>query len=158
MKLEEAKLIAEKVKQLLLPHCHKIEIAGSIRRGKPLVHDIDMVLIPKPGDELLLNTVLCSIGRIEMDGDKIKKVRLPENISVDLYMATPDTWAGLLLIRTGSAESNMRLASLAKQKGWQLKANGDGLFDEVGNKIAGDTEESIFEALGVPYQLPNERG
>ena len=59
--------------------------------------------------------------------------------------------------KAGSAEHNMRLATLAKRKGWHLKVSGDGLFDENGNRIAGDTEESIYEALGIPYQEPNER-
>ena len=145
MKLEEARPIGERVKDILSPHCDKIKIVGSIRRGKAFVHDIDMVAIPKPETELLLNTVLCSIGTVE-------------NITVDIYLATPATWATLLLIRTGSAESNIRLSGLAKSKGWHLKASGEGLFDEDDNRIAGDTEESIFSALGIPYLEPNERG
>jgi hypothetical protein len=156
--LEDAKLIAERVKATLSPHCERVEIAGSIRRGKATVHDIDLVMIPKPGEDLVLNSLLCGIGTIEVDGPRLKRLRLPkENISVDIYIATPATWATLLLIRTGSAESNVRLSSLAKRKGWHLKASGEGLFDEDGNRIAGDTEESIFEALGVQYQQPNER-
>ena len=93
-----------------------------------------------------------------MNGSKVKKLHLPENITVDIYLATPATWATLLLIRTGSAESNIRLSGLAKSKGWHLKASGEGLFDEDDNRIAGDTEESIFSALGIPYLEPNERG
>lgn len=157
MKLEDARVIGETVKATLSPHCDRIEIVGSIRRGKASVRDIDMVLIPKPETELLLNTVLCSIGRIEVDGPKLKRLHLPENIDIDIYLATPATWSTLLLIRTGSAEHNMRLSSLAKRKGWHLKAGGEGLFDGDGKRIAGDTEESIFEALGVPYQYPKER-
>jgi len=38
-----------------------------------------------------------------------------------------------------------------------LKASGDGLFNEEGERIAGDTEQSIYEALGIPYQEPQER-
>ena len=144
MKLQEARVMAERMKDTLSPHCDRIEIAGSIRRGKLFVHDIDLVTIPKQGQELILDSVLCSIGTIEMDGAKIKRLRLPENIELDIYLATPATWATLLLIRTGSAESNMRLATLAKRKGWHLKVSGDGLLDENGNRIAGDTEESIF--------------
>ena len=48
MRLEEARDIAKRVKEKLMPHCERIEIVGSIRREKPIVHDIDMVLIPKP--------------------------------------------------------------------------------------------------------------
>lgn len=160
MRLEEAKRIAERVKSTLTPYCDRIEIAGSIRRGKPIVHDIDIVLIEKPEAALTINYALSHIGTIAKDGPKIKQLWYAENqslISVDLYLATPATWATLLLIRTGSKENNIRLATMAKRKGWQLKANGDGLFDEHNNRVAGDTEESIYEALGIPYQEPEER-
>ena len=160
MRLEEATTIAEKVKRILSPYCQKIETAGSIRRGKPVVHDIDMVLIEKPELRLVLSSVIASIGRITLNGDKIKSLWYGDNlpgISIDIYLATPATWATLLLIRTGSKDSNIRLATLAKGKGWHLKANGDGLFNESGERIAGETEESIYRALGVPYQEPEDR-
>lgn len=160
MRLEEATTIAEKVKESLSPYCEKLEIAGSIRRRKPVVHDIDMVLIEKPEAALILSSLIASMGRMELNGDKLKRLwygdKLP-SISIDIYIATPATWATLLLIRTGSKENNIRLASLAKRRGWQLKANGDGLFNERGERIAGETEQSIYEALGIPYQEPNER-
>ena len=159
MRLKEARLIAKEMKATLSPHCDRIAIAGSIRRGKPLVHDIDMVMIPKPREDLVLSSLLRSIGKMELDGPKTKRLRLPnENIAIDIYLATPATWVTLLLIRTGSAESNIRLSGLAKSKGWRLKASGEGLLDEDGNRIAGDTEESIYEALGIPYEEPHERG
>jgi len=161
MRLEEATTIAEKVKETLSPYCERLEIVGSIRRGKPVVHDIDMVLIERPSAWLLLNSLIASIGTIELGGNKIKRLWYGDKesgIAIDIYYATPATWATLLLIRTGSKESNIRLASLAKRKGWHLKANGDGLFNEKGERIAGETEESIYRALGIPYQEPQERG
>lgn len=159
MRLEEATTIAEKVKGILSPHCEKIEIVGSVRRGKPVVHDIDIVMIPKPEAVLVVDSLLTSIGYVRLNGAKIKRLwRGRDSIGIDIYIATPATWATLLLIRTGSKESNIRLASIAKRQGWHLKANGDGLFNEKGERIAGETEESIYEALGIPYQEPNERG
>ena len=160
MRLEEATLIAERVKEVLTPYCERVEIVGSIRRGKPIVHDVDIVLIEKPEAALTINYVLSHIGTIAKDGPKIKQLWYTENqslISVDLYLATPATWATLLLIRTGSKENNIRLCSLARRKGWHLEASGGGLCDEDGNRIAGDTEESIYQALSVPYQEPRER-
>jgi len=160
MKIEEARLIAERVKEKLSPHCDRIEIAGSIRREKPTVHDIDIVLIEKPGSLLEINEVLASIGSMDMNGSKIKRLWYGDTepgISIDIYVATPATWATLLLIRTGSKENNIRLCSLARQLGLQLKANGDGLFNESGQRLAGDTEQSIYEVLRIPYQEPNER-
>ncbi len=81
-----------------------------------------------------------------------------EEITLDVYYATPETWATLLLIRTGSKENNIRLATLANKRGWRLAASGDGLFNEKGERIAGDSEESIYETLGLRYQEPWERG
>ncbi|GAI08995.1 unnamed protein product, partial [marine sediment metagenome] len=82
----------------------------------------------------------------------------PFSTQVDIYVASEKTWATLLLIRTGSKENNIRLATLAKKRGWHLAASGDGLFDENRQRIAGDSEESIYEALNLPWQRPEERG
>ena len=75
---------------------------------------------------------------------------------VDIYFATSSSWGTLLLIRTGSKEHNVFLARRARSLGMELKASGAGLFRN-GVRIAGDTEESIFEALGLPYKEPEER-
>ena len=158
MNLKEAQQIAEKVREVLLPYCDRIQIAGSIRRARPTVHDIDIVLIENPEAALIISSALASIGVIKLNGSKIKRLHYHKaNIDIDIYFATPTTWPTLLLIRTGSKESNIRLATRAKRMGWQLKANGDGLFNENGERVAGDTEESIYRALGVSYQMPNER-
>ena len=95
-------------------------------------------------------------GTMKMSGKKIARVTM-EKIDLDVYYATEETWATLLLIRTGSKESNLRLATAAKRKGWRLAASGGGLFDENDQRIAGDTEQSIFEALGLRYPEPWER-
>jgi DNA polymerase (family 10) len=97
------------------------------------------------------------LGQLKMSGQKIMRVMIG-NTQVDIYIADETTWATLLLIRTGSKDSNIRLCSLAKKKGWHLAASGDGLFNETGERIAGDTEESIFKALGLPFQRPEDRG
>ncbi|MBA7506573.1 hypothetical protein ES706_05265 [subsurface metagenome] len=159
--LERARKIAEGIVELLKPYCKRIEggrfyieVAGSIRRQKPWVNDIDLVLVPK--DLWNLHAELAKLGQMKMSGSKIMRV-MYGSIQVDVYIADESTWATLLLIRTGSAQNNIRLATLAKKKGWHLAASGDGLFNETGERIAGDTEESIYEALGVPWQEPWER-
>jgi len=158
MRLETAQPIANRVKKLLMPYCKRIEIVGSIRREKSIVHDIDMVLIPKPYAAIMMSGLLTTIGELKANGDKIKRVHLPtENIDIDIYLATPASWATLVLIRTGSKENNIRLAIAARRKGWQLKANGDGLFNDQGKRIAGDSEQSIYQALSIPYQEPQAR-
>ena len=155
MQLERAKAIADEVVKRLSPYCKKIEVAGSIRRRKSTVNDIDLVLIPS--DLWNLQHEIMGRGQVKMSGSKIMRVMV-DRTQVDIYVASEETWATLLLIRTGSKENNIRLASLAKKKGWHLAASGDGLFNENGQRIAGDSEESIYEALNLPWQEPEERG
>ena len=155
MELEKAKAIAERVKALLEPVCWEVVVAGSIRRRRPVVNDIDLVLVPR--DRYAVDSVLMRLGKVKMSGMKLARVQM-DSITLDVYYATPETFPTLLLIRTGSVENNIRLATLAKRRGWHLAANGDGLFDERGQRVAGDTEESIYEALQLPWQEPWQRG
>ncbi len=155
MELQRAKKRASEVVERLRPFCAKIEVAGSIRRKSPFPRDIDLVLIAT--DRPRVDAILMWFGSVRMSGMKIARVQL-KDISVDLYFADEKTWATLLLIRTGSKENNIRLCTLAKKRGWHLAASGDGLFNGNGERIAGDSEESIYEALGLPYQQPWKRG
>jgi DNA polymerase (family 10) len=156
--LEAAELIAKAIVAKLKPYCKRIEVAGSVRRQRPRVNDIDLVLIPL--DIWNLHHELMGLGQMRMSGTKILRVISPSPygpLQVDIYIATPETWGTLLLIRTGSTEHNIRLCARAKQRGWHLAANGDGLFNEEGKRIAGDDEASIFRALGLAYREPPER-
>lgn len=130
-------------------------LESGMKSGAPsLAIRIDLVLIPQ--DLWELHHEIAGLGPVRMSGNKIMRVEVG-NTQVDIYFCEPETWATLLLIRTGSAENNIRLASLAKKKGWHLAASGDGLFNENGQRIAGDTEASIYKALGLPFQEPWER-
>ncbi len=156
--LERAQKFAEAIIKKLEPYCKRIEVAGSVRRKRPWVNDIDMVIIPKDLWNLhneILN--LCRPHPAKMTGAKIMRIEV-NSTQVDIYFADEKTWATLLLIRTGSKENNIRLCSLAKKRGWHLAASGDGLFNERGERIAGDSEQSIYQALGLGYQQPWERG
>jgi len=154
MQLARAQKIAEEIQKRLSPYCSRIQVAGSVRRKKPWVNDIDFVLIPS--DPWNLQHEIAGMGQVKMSGTKITRVMVG-SVQVDFYFATEETWATLLLIRTGSAENNIKLCSLAKKKGWHLAASGEGLFNENSQRIAGDTEQSIYEALELPYQEPERR-
>jgi len=157
MELEVAQKIATEVIERLSPYCQKIETAGSIRRRKAIVHDIDLVLIPSDAWNLEGEVLaLASPFQPRMGGEKLKRFDY-KGAQIDLYYATVQTWATLLLIRTGSKENNIFLCSRAKDMGWHLAASGDGLFNEKGERIAGDSEISIYNALGLPFQRPEER-
>jgi DNA polymerase (family 10) len=76
---------------------------------------------------------------------------------VDVYFAKRETWATLLLIRTGSKEHNIKLAQRAKELGMKLRASGDGIEGVSGDSIIVNAEEEIFAILGLPYVLPERR-
>jgi len=159
MEYGQAADIAHEVIQKLAPSCDAIAIAGSLRRKRPFVNDLDFVAVPRNQGQFI--TALQELGKFKMGGQKIIRVQHPK-IMLDIYVADVNTWATLLLIRTGSKAHNIKLCSLAKQKGMQLKADGSGLFrfvDSAGTvvRIAGGTEESIFKALGLEYVPPERR-
>ncbi len=129
-------------------------VLGSIRRKKPEVHDIDIIVQVAPAIDLSC-VVLHAFDKVEANGNKIKRGTF-RGASVDLYIADDETFDTLVLIRTGSVVHNIKLTALAKSKGLKLHASGKGLTDEKGQVIA-RTEREIFAALDLPYFEPEER-
>jgi len=167
---EVAHVVARKIVEELRPTCDRIEIAGSLRRGNLAVHDIDLVLLPRtlpeefsldgsvPLEELLKHLVKRGSLASVRGKDKVKCfVATKTGIPVDLYVARPETWATLLLIRTGSKEHNIRLAQRAKELGMRLRASGDGIENENGGLLKVDAEEDVFRILELPYLAPRDR-
>ncbi len=153
MKLELAEALAAELMAELTPCTKRIEVVGSIRRRRPQVRDIDLLVLPK--DLPLLDTKLRELG-CQFGGPKIRRL-VYKGARVDIYIATEQTWATLLLIRTGSTRHNVHLCARARLRGMQLKANGEGLLDSQGKRVAGESEQSIFAALGLKYRDPQER-
>ena len=158
MKLEDAKEIAKEFIGHIKDLCERMEIVGSIRRQCSEVNDIDLVVIPKGPfmAKLITEHMKGKLWRLKFKGKKFIQLIFKEK-QIDIYIASQDTWGTLLLIRTGSKENNIYLANRAIAMGLQLKADGGGLFDASGRRIAWDSEQIIYEALGLEYQLPEER-
>ena len=158
--LKEAEMLAAKVKGAVCIYCNKIEVAGSIRRQKAKVHDIDFVVVTendakwqKIGEELKRLK-----AKPDCRGNSIIKALLPCRsgfFQVDFYRAKPETFGIHFIIRTGSAEHNMWLAGYALSKGYRLKYS-TGLMKD-GVAVAGETEENVFAALELPCPLPEHR-
>ncbi|GAI20461.1 unnamed protein product [marine sediment metagenome] len=153
MELEKARAIADEIIKRLAPYCSRIQVAGSIRRKAPYPKDIDLVLIP--ADPWNLDQEIRRLGPHRADGKKLKRI-LCDGVQVDLYLAEPETWGMSLLVRTGSANHNIKLATKAKKMGLHFSV-ARGIEDEKGMVIASQTEEEVFNALGLNYILPEER-
>lgn len=169
IELWRAKGIAETVVRLLEPYCLRgdgvaperhtlIEVAGSIRRHRPWVHDIDIVLVSDSAQGWDFHDTVRKIGIVKKSGPKIVQVNTAGNVQIDLYFATPATWWTTLLIRTGSAGHNIKLCQRAKLKGFTLHADGSGLEElDTKKRIIPRGEAEIFERLGLDYRAPEER-
>jgi len=152
MQLEEAQRLAEQFVNEIAICCEKVKIVGSVRRRKPEVKDIDLVLLVKPEHWWDFTLKLRQLSKIIIDGKQVKRV-VYKGEQIDLYFATPETWGTLVLIRTGSAEHNIKLSMIAQKKGLKLSHSG---LSRNGQVIA-TVEKEIFEALDLPYVEPEER-
>ena len=158
--LKEAERTADIVKTAVEANCELIEVAGSIRRQKSKIHDIDFVVVAKSDAEWQkINDKLKQLkAKPNCAGNSVIKAYVPCQgglFQVDFYRAKPSTFGIHLLIRTGSADHNMWLAGHAFSNGMRLKYS-EGLIKD-GLAIAGETERGVFEALGLPYPLPSQR-
>lgn len=141
----------------LAPHCDRLEIAGSIRRKKPNVKDIEIVALPKPYDvglfESGITPVLNQWGKVKGELPfKYTQRILPEGIKLDLFFAEPDNWGNIFAMRTGSKDySHIELASRCSSMGF--KSEGGYLFRDV-ERIAIREEEDLFKLLGIPFVEP----
>jgi DNA polymerase (family X) len=158
--LNEAERIAAQVEAAVGSLCKRIEVAGSIRRQKSKVHDIDFVVVTKNNVEWQkINEKLKHLkAKPNCSGNNVIKAFLPcQNglFQVDFYRAKPQTFGIHLLVRTGSADHNVWLAGYAISKGMRIKYS-EGLIKDK-SVIAGETEKGVFETLDLPYPLPSER-
>jgi DNA polymerase (family 10) len=157
LELAEAKMLALQISDQIKSVCITIELVGSIRRQKTLVGDIDFVVTTT--DSNWAKIVSCfKKPSIICAGNQLIKANFPigsELFQADFYRAYENNFGIQQLIRTGSAKHNTWLASLALSKGHKLKYS-EGLLKD-GQVVAGKTEESVFEALGLPCPKPEER-
>lgn len=117
--LPVAQEIADNLVKILSPHCDIINIAGSVRRKKDFVKDIEIVCLPKRvvstdlfGEEInsgvdpQFRKEVMSLGEIikgNPDG-RYMQIRLPQEIKLDLFMPAPDDYSRQFAMRTGSAD------------------------------------------------------
>ena len=158
MKLQEAQKIANKYLELLEPFCLRIEIAGSIRREKPEVKDIEIVCIKKSDFNSYRD-----FGETVNDWQKIKgnpdgkytQRLLPEGINLDLFMANERNWGLIFAIRTGSADFSHKILACGWVKAG-YKSEG-GILKKDGKETEIREEKDLFDLIGLPFVEPRLR-
>ncbi len=130
-------------------------IAGSLRRRKETIGDIDILATSKDAAKVMkFFTGMPDVARILSKGDTKSSVILKGGLQVDLRVVKPESYGAALQYFTGSKEHNIALRGIAAKKG--LKVNEYGVF-RGSRKIAGRTEAEVYRSLGMPCIEPELR-
>lgn len=173
--------LAQELLEQLASGCERIEIAGSIRRGKADPKDIELVAIAKLESLSTVDMFGQAVsGQVEnklesrihglldwqfdsilpRNGPKYKRLRhIETGICCDLFIVTPESWGVQFAIRTGPGDFSKELVTRAIRRGMKVdggklwKVHNDGSRDELPTP----NEHSFFDWLGLTYIEPNER-
>jgi DNA polymerase/3'-5' exonuclease PolX len=183
--LAEAQAIAGGIVEMLAPLCERIEIAGSVRRRRESVKDVEIVYVSKVellhvDGQLFAEEVLAADARIyDLERAGVLAMRPNVNgaftfgsfnklmihaqsgLAVDLFRTTEAAWWSYLVCRTGGAESNTLLASSAQRVGlsWHPYAGGFSRVGEPAEKCVHwpTSEAEVFRLAGRPWLEPEAR-
>jgi DNA polymerase/3'-5' exonuclease PolX len=159
--------IAQRLRDALAPHCERIELAGSLRRQKPMVGDIEVVAIPRlqknifgepiPFLATLLDDFLAGKVVFVKNGPRYKQFSYGP-YKVDLFLPTAETWGSVFTIRTGSADFTHWLVSQQPHGAapFGLAFDGGRLYAH-GRLLATPEEADVFAAVGLAYIDPADR-
>lgn len=158
------------VMAMLQPFCDRIEFAGSIRRKKPEVGDVEIVCVPKAEHNLLgeayrsdlrIETAIYAAGyNVIKNGKKFKQFDLGP-CKVDLFITTPECWGVIFTIRTGCAEFSHRLVT-PKSSGGLMPSilrfkDGQIWCGSEPEPLETPEELDVFNALGLDWIAPEDR-
>ncbi len=172
---EHARLLwadADAIVQTLLawmrrcPQVRRIEAAGSWRRGRETVGDLDLVV---DGDDAA--SVMDHLhgwpetSAVLLRGDTKTSIRGPRNVQVDLRVVDRGAFGAAWQYFTGSKEHNVKLRSRARDRGltineygvWRIPGGVDAEPRPRGPSLAGETEEDVYRAVGLPWIPPELR-
>lgn len=143
-----------------LPGVEAAEMAGSLRRWRETVGDLDLVVAARNSGEVIEAFVESGeVGRVLGRGDTKASVELQDGLRVQVWVHPPERFGSAWQYATGSQAHNVRLREVAQQKGLSLSEHGFKRPD--GSEILCSTEERVYEALGlewIPPELREDRG
>jgi DNA polymerase (family 10) len=142
-----------------VPGVGDVTVAGSFRRGRETVGDLDLLVASRrPAAAMKAFTGYDEVREVLAAGDTRCSVRLACGLQVDLRIVPPDSYGAALHYFTGSKAHNIHVRRIGQRQG--LKINEYGVFKGK-KRIAGQTEESVFASVGLPWipaELREDRG
>ncbi|HCU53764.1 MAG TPA: DNA polymerase/3'-5' exonuclease PolX, partial [Gammaproteobacteria bacterium] len=137
----------------------QVELAGSYRRCRETVGDLDILVTARESGKVMDRfTGYDEVAKVMSKGETRSTVILKSGLQVDLRVVDPECYGAALHYFTGSKAHNVVIRRLGQQK--QLKINEYGVFKGA-LRVAGETEESVFRSVGLPWippELREERG
>jgi DNA polymerase (family 10) len=165
--LGDARPLADRLVATLGEHeaVEEVETAGSIRRWTPTVGDVDILVASEDGESLVdAFTDIEGVEAVLQAGSSKASVRV-HGVQVDLRVVSPDQFGSALQYFTGSKEHNVDLRNYALDR--DISLNEYGAYDvsdvdpdgdpRAGKRIAGETEQSMYEVLDLPWMSPELR-
>ncbi|MFB3819723.1 MAG: DNA polymerase/3'-5' exonuclease PolX [Candidatus Methylomirabilales bacterium] len=138
-----------------VPGVRQIAVAGSLRRMRETVKDIDVLVVSDaPAAVMAAFVGYAGVAEVLAQGETKSSVRL-RDIQVDLRVVEPEAFGAALQYFTGSKQHNIRVRELAQRRG--LKLSEYGVFDEAERRVAGATEAEVYQAVGLPWIPPELR-
>jgi len=176
IELSLAQNLAQRLVEHVSPAMARVEIAGSIRRQKPVVGDIELVGITDDQEKLVAllrdmgQTIKPGVpGIVPWDpkpGSKYIRVRLSEGMNLDFFLAKPDNWGGLFMMRTGSGaglDGNPFNGFIPGIFSRFKKLSGGGRMTDcmptmpTGEQLPLAEETDFFDLLEMDFVPPEER-
>lgn len=150
-------------RMMAIPGAQKGAIGGSIRRGRPTIGDIDLLVAstePQPIMEAFVK--MDEVSRILGNGEKKSSVELHNGLQVDLRVIPPERWGTALQYFSGSQAHGIHVRELARSNGLSLNEHAltpvkeDGTLDSE-HEILCASEEEVYERVGLPWIPPEIR-
>lgn len=160
--LPKAAAVAETLKAALIESglCTRVEIAGSVRRRKDMIGDIDILAASTtPARVTDLFCAFEDVARVLAKGPTKSSVRLHSGVQADLRVVDSNVFGAALHYFTGSKDHNVHIRQLGIRRGCTISEYGvyRGTAARKGKLLASRTEEDIYRAVGLPYIEPELR-
>jgi DNA polymerase (family X) len=161
MLLKDAEKIGNEILAVIvkIPGVQKAALAGSLRRKKETIGDIDIVIVAEQKDRRKIVEKFVQLPQVEKilaKGSTKATVVVKNNLQIDIRLVHGYEYGAALLYFTGSREHNIKLRTIARNSGYKI--NEYGIFDAQTNKrMAGETEEEMYQFLNLKYIPPEER-
>lgn len=162
----KARPAAERILEYLLtlPEAQEGAIAGSIRRARTTIGDVDILIASDTAEPIMDAVVnMDEVARVLGHGETKSSVELHSGLQVDVRVLPKQRWGTALQYFTGSQAHNIKIREIAREKGFSLNEDALRPIDNDGNildeseYVFCETEEAVYETLGLAWIPPELR-